>query len=79
MTVNSDDYVRRVRELLTATSDPIERVRVASTEISALGAALETLATLRADAVRAARETMSAVAVADALGVTRARVYQLLQ
>lgn len=78
MSVNADHYFEAVTADLTAIDDPVERARVASAEISAVAAVLEKLGQARIVAVREARTTMSAQAVATAMGITRARVYQLL-
>ncbi|WP_375488555.1 hypothetical protein [uncultured Jatrophihabitans sp.] len=75
--MESDRYVAAVEKRLAKQADPVTRARAANDEITALAYALEKMGVLRADAVRAAREQMSAVDVAAALGVSRARVYQI--
>ena len=77
VTVETDRYLAAVDKRLTKMTDPVKRARAANDEITALAAALATMGGTRADAVRAAREHLSAVDVAAALGVTRARVYQI--
>ncbi|WP_375479207.1 helix-turn-helix domain-containing protein [uncultured Jatrophihabitans sp.] len=79
MTVNSDAYLAAVASQLNDVDDAVARARVVNDEIAAVATVLEKLGELRADAVRAARETMSVQTIAAAMGVTRARVYQLIQ
>ena len=60
------------------TPDPIERAKWFEAALNDLQVMVGELAAARRAAVHEARQRMSAVAVAEALGVTRARVYQIL-
>lgn len=78
VTVDSTNYLASIKKRLAKIADPVARARVASDEITAAGEVLAALARARSDAVNTARATMSAQAIATELGITRARVYQLI-
>lgn len=77
MGMNADTYLANVATDADAMVDPLARARALNDEIAAVSDVLAELGLRRTAAVRQARATMSAVEVAAALGVTRARVYQI--
>lgn len=76
--MDSDTYLGAVSEIFDATPDAIHRAHLINNEIGAMNEVLARLGHLRAVAVRDARQGMSVQRIADALGVTRARVYQIV-
>jgi hypothetical protein len=78
LSVESNTYLAKVKKHLAKVADPLDRARVVNDEISAMTNVLHTLASFRAKAIREARQNMSAQEIADALGVRRQRVYQIL-
>lgn len=57
--------------------DPIDQAREAAQDVETARAAMATARERRRAAVLAARATMSAAEVAEALGISRARVYAI--
>ncbi len=71
--------LRAVDQHGTTIDDPIERARMLSEAIEfANGELLGGLAVIRATALHQAREKMSAQEVAERLGISRARVYAII-
>lgn len=73
------EYLRTVREHLEEIPNAVNRARLLHEEITAIGDVIKELSALRRTAVTEARTETSTQAIADALGISRARVYKLLE
>lgn len=74
----ASDYIDNLETTIATYPNPINRARQIHAEIAAAADVLRTLGRMRRRELDAARVTMTAQEIADSLGISRARVYELL-
>ncbi len=70
--------IRRVQEAAATIEDPLDRARALEVAAGNVPQLQVRIRQARADAIRQAMETRTATAVAQELGISRARLYQVL-